>query len=189
RLSVSESYRMVEMGYSISRNLRFALIAVLLVNSPAAAFDTFWHAEATQRVGEKFGFSSDATNAMKLGNFSPDLFGPIEDYASKHLDPAGRQALQGFGIKNAKARAVAFFLHFDSLNGELDRNSKFDYLFDHLLKNTRDTLAEYNARQGLDEATRKILTLVALGASLHTVQDFYSHSDWIHNNFDDARAK
>ena len=62
--------------------------------------------------------------------------------------------------------------------------SAFDYIFNQLLANTRKTLVDYNDRHDLDQSTRKTLILVILGASLHTVQDFYSHSDWIHNDFD-----
>jgi hypothetical protein len=36
---------------------------------------------------------------------------------------------------------------------------------------------------------RAVLTLITLGASLHAVQDFYSHSDWIHNDFDKTDLK
>ena len=126
----------------------FAAIAGLIVlNRPVAAFDTFWHAEATQKVGEEYGFTTD------------------------------------------EARAAAVFLHFDNLKGKLDRNSKFDYIFNQLLANTRKTLADYNDRRDLDQSTRKTLILVTLGASLHTVQDFYSHSDWIHNDFDSTPVK
>jgi len=166
-----------------------ALILLFFLISPAAAFDTYWHAQATQVVSDEFGFTKDATNVMKLGNFSPDLFGPVEDYASSHLGPEQRQGLQEFGLRNAKARAAAIFLHFDNLEGKLDRNSKFDYLFNQLLENTRNALAADRARTDLDEATRNTLILETLGASLHTVQDFYSHSDWIHNDFDSMPVK
>jgi hypothetical protein len=47
----------------------------LFLCSPAVGFDTFWHAQATDKVAEEFVFSEDARNIMKLGNFSPDLFG------------------------------------------------------------------------------------------------------------------
>jgi hypothetical protein len=162
---------------------------MIFPSPPGAAFDTFWHAEATQKVGEEYGFTKDATDIMKLGNFSPDLFGPVQDYAADHLDPDQRQSLQTFGIRNAEARAAALFLHFDNLKGKLDRNSKFDYIFNQLLGNTRKTLVDYNDRRDLDQSTRKTLILVTLGVSLHTVQDFYSHSDWIHNDFDSTAVK
>jgi hypothetical protein len=173
----------------IRARLSAAFILVFALSSRAAAFDTYWHAQATQIVGEEFGFTKDATDVMKLGNFSPDLFGPVEDYASSRLNPEQRQGLQEFGLRNAKSRAAAIFLHFDNLDGKLDRNSKFDYLFNQLLDNTRNSLAAYHTKPDLDEATRNTLILVTLGASLHTVQDFYSHSDWIHNDFDSTPVK
>ena len=64
-----------------------------------------------------------------------------------------------------------------------------DYLFSQLLANTRGALAADHTRANLDETIRNILILVTLGASLHTVQDFYSHSDWIHNDFDSTAVK
>jgi hypothetical protein len=173
----------------IRASLFAALILVFLLSARAAAFDTYWHAQATQIVGEAFGFTKDATDVMKLGNFSPDLFGPVEDYALSHLNTKQRQGLQEFGLRNAKSRAAAIFLHFDNLDGKLDRNSKIDYLFNQLLNNTRGSLAADHTKPDLDEATRNTLVLVTLGASLHTVQDFYSHSDWIHNDFDSTPVK
>jgi hypothetical protein len=102
---------------------------------------------------------------MKLGNFSPDLFGPVEDFALVHLKPEQRQGLRDFGLRNAQARAAAIFLHFDNLEGKLDRNSKFDYLLNQLLENTRGALAADHARADLGDATRNILILVTLGAN------------------------
>lgn len=173
----------------VRASLFAALTLVFLFSPRAGAFDTYWHAQATQIVGEAFGFTKDATGVMKLGNFSPDLFGPVEDYALSHLNPEQRQGLQEFGLRNAKSRAAAIFLHFDNLEGEIDRNSKIDYLFNRLLDNTRVSLAADYTKPDLDEATRNILILITLGASLHTVQDFYSHSDWIHHDFDSTPAK
>src|SRR5438105_5307847 len=95
----------------------FQCILLFLNPSSTAAFDTFWHAQAVQAVGKEFGFTRDATNVMKLGNFSPDLFGPVQDYAGTHLAPPEQEALRAFGISNAQTRAAAVFLHFDNLRG------------------------------------------------------------------------
>jgi hypothetical protein len=154
-----------------------------LIPRSAGAFDTFWHAQAVQIVGQEFGFTRDATNVMKLGNFSPDLFGPVQDYAITHLAPAEQEALRASGLRNAQTRAAAIFLHFDNLEGRLTQNSQYDFLFNELLQNTRQALAGYSSRRDLDVTTRNIVILETLGASLHTVQDFYSHSDWIHHDF------
>ena len=160
-----------------------------LAASPAYGFDTFWHSEATRKVAESFGFSEDARKIMQLGNFSPDFFGPVSDFAANNLQGKALDALNQFVAKSAQDRDAAIFLHFDNLNGELDRNSKFDSLFNRLLANTQSVLGSYIKQTNADERTRKTMTLIVLGASLHAVQDFYSHSDWIHNDFNNTAVK
>jgi hypothetical protein len=162
-------------------------LAAFLV-SPAAGFDSYWHSQCTQRVGEQFGFAEDAWKIMQLGNFSPDFFGPVADYASKSLSSAQFQGLTQYQADHPQVRGAAIFLHFDNLNNDFQRNSDFDFLFSHLLKSTQRLLASYN-KLDVDDRTRKALTLVTLGASLHSVQDFYSHSDWVHNDFDKTDVK
>src|SRR5712672_3813828 len=165
----------------------FMLLAVL--SSPASGFDTFWHSEATRKTGDAFGFSEDARKIMQLGNFSPDFFGPVSDYAATNLHGKGLEALNQYVAKNAQDRDAAIFFHFDNLNGELDRNSKFDSLFSRLLTNTQSVIGTYIKQTNADERTRKTMTLIVLGASLHAVQDFYSHSDWIHHDFNSTSVK
>ena len=167
----------------------FAAVTLLAFVKSAAGSDTFWHSMASHKVGDEFALSADATNIMQLGNFSVDFFGPIAGLAGEHVTPEERAALQAFGGQNIKVRAAAIFLHFDNLSGELDQNAKFDYIFTGLLHATQVSLAAARARPDLDDSTRKALILITLGASLHAVQDFYSHSDWIHNNFDATAAK
>ena len=171
---------------------RKAVVLFMLLSlfvSPAYGFDTFWHSEATRKVGESFEFSEDARKIMQLGNFSPDFFGPVSDFAANNLQGKALDALNQFVAKSAQDRDAAIFLHFDNLNGELDRNSKFDSLFNRLLANTQSVLGAYIKQTNADERTRKTMTLIALGASLHAVQDFYSHSDWVHNDFNNTAVK
>jgi hypothetical protein len=163
-----------------------ALLAFLV--SPASGFDSYWHSQCSQKVGEQFGFTEDAWKIMQLGNFSPDFFGPVSEFAAKNINGKELEALNQYNAANPQVRGAAIFLHFDNLNGEFQRNSDFDYIFSHLLQSTQSALAGYNKMQA-DERVRKVLTLVTLGASLHAVQDFYSHSDWIHNDFDKTDVK
>src|SRR5215469_623270 len=172
----------------MSRNLLSLLAFVALVASPVTSFDGYWHSQCTQETGEQFGFSEDAWKIMRLGNFSPDFFGPVADYASKGLKVGELDALNQYQANRPQVRGAAVFLHFDNLNGDFQRNSEFDYLLMHLLENTQRLLAGYNTLD-VDDRTRKALTLITLGASLHSVQDFYSHSDWIHNDFDKTDVK
>jgi len=162
-------------------------LAALLV-SPAAGFDTYWHSQCTQKAGESAGFSEDAWKIVQMGDFSPDFFGPVAAYASKGLPGPELQKLNDYEAQNQRVRGAAIFLHFDNLNGDFQRNSDFDYLFTHLLKSTQKLLADFGKLNG-DERLRKVLTLVTLGASLHSVQDFYSHSDWVHSDFDKTDVK
>ncbi|HZR30436.1 MAG TPA: hypothetical protein VFA76_01115 [Terriglobales bacterium] len=168
-----------------------ALLALwALLASPALGFDTFWHSTCTQQVGQQFGFTEDARNVMQLGNFSPDFFGPVSEYAAENLknNPA-MGALNQEVLSENEVRQSAIFLHFDNLGGALSKNSNFDYIFNQLLHSTQSLLADFRTRKDLDDNTRKAVILITLGASLHAVQDFYSHSDWIHNDFNQTKAK
>jgi len=165
----------------------FALVALLA--SPAAGFDSYWHSQASRAVGQEFGFSEDAWKIMQLGCFAPDLFGPVSDFANERLQSKDLKNLNQYGSQNVEVRHSANFLHFDNLNGELTRNSQLDRVFAQLLRNTQTLLTKINTRPDLDDRTRKVLALLTLGASLHAVQDFYSHSDWIHNAFNNTAVK
>lgn len=169
---------------------RFSALVALtaLLASPAAGFDTYWHFQCNQQIGQDLGFTEDAWKIMQLGNFSPDFFGPVSEYASRNLENMELDAVNQYVADNSPVRNAAIFLHFDNLNGDLLRNSDFDFLFRRLLQNTQQLLASYGNLQ-VEDRTRKVLTLITLGASLHAVEDFYSHSDWIHNDFDKTDVK
>jgi hypothetical protein len=172
----------------MARKLSTLLTVALLLVSPAAGFDTYWHSQCAQKVGEQFDFTEDAWKIVQLGNFSPDFFGPVSEYASKNLKGKELEALTQYEANTPQVRGAAIFLHFDNLNSDFQRNSDFDYLFTDLLRSTQQLLADFGKMKG-DERTRKVLTLITLGASLHPVQDFYSHSDWIHNDFNKTDVK
>jgi hypothetical protein len=175
------------MSDSAVRQSSALLALAALLGSPLVAFDTHWHSQCSRKVGEQFGFTEHAWKIMQLGNFSPDFFGPVSEYAVK--SPAFPiPGLDQYQVSNPQVRGAALFLHFDNLNRELQGNSDFDYIFSHLLQQTQALLAGYNQIK-VDERVRKTLTLVTLGAALHAVQDFYSHSDWIHNDFDATEVK
>lgn len=172
----------------MARKILSVVALAALLASPAAGFDSYWHSQCTQKAGESAGFSEDAWKITQLGNFSPDLFGPVAEYASKNLGRAELQALNNYQQNNQQVRDAAIYLHFDNLNGELQHNSDLDYLFSRLLKSTQGLLRDFG-KLNVDQRTRKVLALVTLGASLHAVQDFYSHSDWVHNDFDKTDVK
>jgi len=170
------------------RRILCSLCVASLLASPLAAFDTLWHLRCTQRAGEQYGFSEHAWKTMQLGNFSADFFGPVAELASKNLTAQEIDTLKKSQADQSGSRDAALFLHFDNLNGDLQSASQFDYLMNHLLENAQSMLAGYSQLR-IDERVRTALILVTLGASLHAIQDFYSHSDWIHNDFDQTTVK
>lgn len=165
--------------------LRVFIPCFLLIASydSVTGFDTYWHSGMATEVGQKCGFSADAIKVLQFSSFCVDYFGPFITEAI------------GFVAKNAsylelrnlpttgQTHEASNFIHFDNLAGQLDRNWKFDYLWSRLLENTRKTVIGYYSDTSLKPDDRKRLILLALGASLHMVEDFYSHSDWIHFNF------
>jgi hypothetical protein len=171
-----------------------AITMLSLCAEPLAAFDTFWHSATTGAATREYKFSLDATNIVQFGNFSgPDFFGPLFDTAlpkvgmgeAGMIQPATRHEILTFeqAQHNTNIRKAAIFMHFDNLHGQLNTNWKFNYLFMTLLRNTQSAINGFYLNHSLNEGIRKMGVLMTLGASLHMVQDFYSHSDWIHHDF------
>lgn len=165
--------------------LRAFVPCVLLMasSSSVSAFDTFWHSSMASEVGEKWGFSPDAVKVLQFSSFCVDYFGPFVTEAIGFLD----RNVSYLELRNlpttGDTHAASNFLHFDNLAGTLDRNWKFDYLWSRLLDNTQKTIIYYRNDTSLKDDKKKRLILLTLGASLHMVEDFYSHSDWIHFSF------
>lgn len=172
------------------------LLATLSCQS-ALAFDTFWHSAATSAAGRQLGFTDDAINIVQFGNFSgPDFFGPLYDtilgQRIENVEPniekgvtAVVEDMLGFRMKpdTSSVRKMAIFMHFDNIHGRLDENWKFDYLFMRLLRSTQSTIKVFYNDPTIPPLHKRLLVLMTLGGSLHMIQDFYSHSDWIHQDF------
>src|SRR5579872_1114670 len=91
----------------MARKLFALVLLAAFLTSPAAGFDTYWHSQCSQKVGEQFGFSEDAWKIMQLGDFSPDFFGPVSEYASKNLKGKELGALTQYEADNQQVRGAA----------------------------------------------------------------------------------
>ena len=60
----------------MTRRFSAVLALAALLVSPAAGFDTYWHSQCSQEVGEQFGFTEDAWKVIQLGNLSPIVLVP-----------------------------------------------------------------------------------------------------------------
>src|SRR5437764_13644997 len=95
------------------RRVAAVLALAALLASPAAGFDTYWHSQCTQTAGEHFGFAEDAWKIMQLGNFSPDFFGPVSQYASQNLNGKQLDVLNHSLANDPRIRCAVIFLHLE----------------------------------------------------------------------------
>jgi hypothetical protein len=174
------------VGNYLRRSLIYlAVVGLILTVRPnsVSAFDTFWHFGMATEVGLRCGFSDDAVRVLQFSSFCMDYFGPfvteVIGFVDKTLSYLELQNLATTG----ETHAASNFMHFDNLAGQPDRNWKFDYMWSRLLANTRKSISGFYADTSLKPDEQKRLILLTLGASLHMVEDFYSHSDWIHFDF------
>ena len=143
-------------------SLVVALVALAVLAGTASAFDTGPHFDITEDVLRSEGFSDGAIATVQSANFLVDFYefigNPALEYA---LDQTCR-------VPMLPVLTVADKQHFDDLHSTLEVANQWDAM----LAATKST-AEAKRNAG------DVFGLLALlGASLHNVQDFYSHSNW-----------
>ncbi|MDR7419758.1 MAG: hypothetical protein QN178_12720 [Armatimonadota bacterium] len=163
----------------IAAVLASALLIVLCAPARAVlAFDTWWHAEATRHGVIANGFSADARLATQVTNY-------LTDFHTVAADKIGGfeglyRRLPGGPPQSAPTAARLDpvdmdRLHFDSLRSTAEVEAQWATLE----ANTKAALRKYATDPSVKPGFRPIVLLTILGASLHMVQDFYSHSNWV----------
>ncbi|BDI30642.1 hypothetical protein CCAX7_26930 [Capsulimonas corticalis] len=141
--------------YAARRAAPVAIVGVLALicgATPSHAFDTGPHHDLTRDALDREGFGNTAIKIAQVDNWYTDYFSDVHPV----LQDYARQ------------------LHFD--NTPTIHNSatwQVGNYWSHLTTNTRTALQQ--AAQQNDP----LKGLAVLGVSLHTVQDFYSHSNWV----------
>lgn len=153
-------------GYFL--NIGLLVGAMSLTPIKSLAFDTWWHAECTRKAMVANGFSPDARLATQFSNYLTDVF-PAFNLANEELQKAGIQRLRLKGDLSYE------YMHFDAVftNSDIEHNWK------SLLNNTIGALRKYSSSPQVKPGFRIPVLFNIIGASLHTVQDFYSHSNWV----------
>ena len=156
-----------------------ALASVLLVlaaAAPAGAYDTGPHFEMTDDVMTAEGFRGDAIGVAQVNNWFVDFY-----------EQAGKNPFSGHGgfWKRLLAGAIdtenwsddviaaAERSHFDSSTSTLFNTVGVTNEWDRLRRSVWTLVREARAQN--DRAK----LLAVLGMSLHQVQDFYTHTNWI----------
>jgi hypothetical protein len=153
----------------------FILILFISLHSKSFAFDTWWHAECTRKAMVANGFSADARLATQVSNYLTDFF-PAYSVGNEKMWHMNEK-LSSMGIQRLELPAdLSFeFMHFDAIYSEADLEQNWQLLFD----NTVRTLKKYAASADVKAGFRLPVLFNIIGSSLHTVQDFYSHSSWV----------
>jgi hypothetical protein len=148
----------------------------LAAAAPASAYDTGPHTEITRDAMTTEGFRLDAVGVAQVNNWFVDFY-----------EQAGKNPFTGHGgfWKRLLAGAIqtegwaddviaaADRTHFDSSTSILFNSVGVTHEWDRLRRSVWTLVNE--ARDENDPA--KLLTV--LGVSLHQVQDFYTHTNWV----------
>jgi hypothetical protein len=167
---------------------RFLLCCLILAwgQGSAEAFDTGHHKEMTIAALRREGFSDDAIRVIVLQNWLVDWYSAHgADKVSLNLARfVGSETPLWEIVQNHDDFVIVFessYLHFDNLNkwqdAQANRGPSTD-VHDYWKTLANSTEAAIHDRlRAKDPDVLSILTL--LGISLHAVQDFYSHSNWV----------
>lgn len=150
---------------------KIIFLCLVLSSYKGMAFDTWWHAECTRKAMVANGFSADARLATQFSNYLTDVF-PAFTLANEKLTEAGLSALK------LNADPSYEFMHFDAIFSLKDIEKNWDLL----LKNTITALKKYAGSAEVKPGFKLIVLYNIIGSSLHTVQDFYSHSNWVNRH-------
>ncbi len=149
---------------------KFLVIVCCFATMQAAAFDTWWHAECTRKAMVANGFSPDARLATQVSNYIADFMAGAFDKANEEIEKKGLESLRLTGSDLSYS-----YLHFDGVLSEAEMEQNWKLLFD----NTVAALKKYSTPAAVKPGFRLIVLYNIIGTSLHVVQDFYSHSNWI----------
>jgi hypothetical protein len=143
------------------------LLLFLWLPKPAFAFDTGHHSDVTRDALQNEGFKETPIKIVQVENWLVDYYSnwPIEYYSKLPKIIQSRIPLDT--IIDAKKESDK--LHFDNLFTTEDISNYWMWL----------TL---NTKEAVKQAVTKedpLNLLTILGISLHVVQDFYSHSNWV----------
>jgi hypothetical protein len=167
---------------------RFILCCLMLAlcQPKAEGFDTGHHKDMTIAALRKEGFKDDAIRVIVLQNWIVDWYSAhgADKTILKLVRIAGSETGVGEIVQNHDDFVIAFessYLHFDNLNKWQNAQANWGPSTD--VRDYWKTLADSTAAAIHDRFRAKdpdVLSILSLlGISLHAVQDFYAHSNWV----------
>lgn len=155
------------------------LASLLALAAPASAFDAGPHSDMTRDALTSEGFGPAAADVGVVQNWFVDYYwnakeNPFSGHAAWYLETLANAKV--FTIEHWDPKIVKGTnrMHFDSSVGpDLSTPQGIDREWQRMLKITRDLLADARRFRS------PLMVLAIVGTSLHTVQDFYAHTNWV----------
>ncbi len=151
----------------------YSLIATA---SPARAYDTGPHAEFTEAALADEGFGSHAQSVAQVNNWFVDLYEQAKKNPASGHAAWWKRLLSVVPLTENWRQSVidaANASHFDSTTKTLSDTAGVTAEWERLQRSVSSL-----ARRARD-ANDPLLLLTVLGTSIHQVQDFYTHTNWI----------
>ncbi|MCU0307474.1 MAG: hypothetical protein MUE51_06830 [Thermoleophilia bacterium] len=157
-----------------------AAAAAAIAAPSAGAFDTGPHFDITRDALAAEGFSEQAIRYVQVSNWFVDLYEnaesiPFSGHAGFGTQLVGGGLLDFARWPDAVVRA-ADQSHFDATSGGFANTAALSAEWDRLRR-----AVGTQARETRDRRSPESL-LTVLGISLHQVQDFYSHTNWLESS-------
>ena len=159
-----------------------AVTAVVLLAAPggARAFDTGPHSDITRDALLAEGFGATAADVVVVNNWFVDLYSNSSKIPqSGHADTAVSVLGAFFENDEKWPQAVldaANRMHFDASIWDVANVAKAQAEWERLQRATTQLLRSIQSAGG---PNKELQLLSAIGIGLHSLQDFYSHSNWI----------
>lgn len=158
--------------------------SITFISAPASAYDTGPHNDLTHDVLASEGFGEAAGDIAAVDNWFSDFYSQADKNPySGHGDTLSRIISVAVFTEKWPQRWVdaANMTHFDSTRTfaadaqpkNLASTEGVAREWVRLMRNTNDALQQ--ARRNRDP----LQLLAAIGISLHSIQDFYTHSNWV----------
>lgn len=169
----------------VTCTLLVIVLGIWLAATPTAAFDTGPHFDMTEDVlaSREFAFYGKSIRTVQSANFLVDF----HEFMRKDMFKSIKKEYRGIPLIDipvldptcrAKMEKILEIgdeqMHFDDLGSTADVARRWDAMVA-----ATEVVAKQKAKDG------DILGLLTLlGMSLHNVQDFYTHSNWVEQGFD-----
>lgn len=155
-------------------------IALLSAPSGAQAFDTGPHTDITRDALAAEGFGATARDVTVVNNWFVDLYSNSSKIPQSGHADAAVSVLGAFFENDEKWPQAALDganrMHFDASVWDVANVGKAQAEWDRLQRVTTQLLGGIRSPR---TTNRELRLLSMIGVTLHSLQDFYSHSNWI----------